>query len=194
MDTFSLAREISTSISESLKDEIHYGYNIPQNITFELAEFKKRDAVIRGLNDAYERNRKRENIEPIQGTATFKSKNELYVVLQDGSKAVYSAPHIVIATGGCPVRPKDIPGAEYGITGDGFFDIEKLPKKIAFVGAGYIAIKLAGVMNTIGVATHMLIPGETFLRNFNPTIQRTLTKRYDDAGVKIHKITKESKR
>ena len=93
----------------------------------------------------------------------------------------------MIATGGCPVRPKDIPGAEYGITSDGFFDIEKLPKKIAFVGAGYIAVELAGVMNAIGVETHMVIRGETFLRNFDPMIQRTLTKRYEDASVKIYK-------
>lgn len=176
------------SISEALKDGIHYGYDIPPNISFDFAEFKKkRDAVIRGLNGAYERNWKRENIELIQGTATFKGEKELEVLLQDGSKVVYSAPHIVIATGGHPVRPKDIPGAEYGITSDGFFEIEQLPKKVAFVGAGYIAVELAGVMNAIGVETHMFIRGETFLRNFDPMIQETLTKRYEDAGVKIHK-------
>lgn len=145
LDAFSSAHGISASISESLKDESHYGYNIPQNITFKFAEFKKkRDAVIKDLNDSYERNWRRENIELIQGAATFKGKNELYVVLQDGSKAVYSASHIVIATGGYSARPKDISGAEYGITSDGFFDIEKLLKKIAFVSAGYIAVELAG--------------------------------------------------
>lgn len=93
----------------------------------------------------------------------------------------------MIATGGYPLKPKDVPGAEHGITSDGFFDIEQLPKKIAFVGAGYIAVELAGVMNAIGVETHMFIRGETFLRNFDPMIQETLTARYENAGVKIHK-------
>lgn len=176
------------SISEALKDGVHYGYNIPQNVSFDFAEFKrKRDAKIKGLNGAYERNWKRENIELVRGTATFKSVKELEVVHEDGNKAVYGAPHIIIATGGYPIKPKDIPGAEYGITSDGFFDIEQLPKKIAFVGAGYIAVELAGVMNAIGVETHLFIRGGTFLRNFDPMIQKTLTKRYEDAGVKIHK-------
>lgn len=58
---------------------------------------------------------------------------------------------------------------------------------MAFVGAGYIAVELAGVMNAIGVETHMFIRGETFLRNFDPMVQETLTGRYEDAGVKIHK-------
>ena len=171
-----------------LKDGVHYGYDIPQNISFNFAEFKKkRDTNIKILNNAYERNWKRENIELVHGTATFKTEKELEVELQDGEKVVYTAPHILIATGGYPVFPKGIKGAEHGITSDGFFAIEELPRKMAFVGAGYIAVELAGVMNAIGVETHMYIRGETFLRKFDPMVQETLTKRYEDAGVKIHK-------
>lgn len=42
-------------------------------------------------------------------------------------------------------------------------------------------------MNAIGVETHMFIRGNTFLRNFDPMVQETLTQRYEDAGVIIHK-------
>ena len=176
------------SISELLKDGVHYGYKIPQDIVFDFAEFKKkRDANIEGLNGAYERNWSRENIDLIHGTATFKSQKEVEVDLGDGKKVIFTAPHILIATGGYPNKPYDIPGAELGITSDGFFDIENLPKKMAFVGAGYIAVELAGVMNAIGVETHLFIRGETFLRTFDPMIQETLTQRYEDAGVIIHK-------
>ena len=41
---------------------------------------------------------------------------------------VYTAKHILIASGGRPKIPNDIPGAEYGITSDGFFQLEDLPK------------------------------------------------------------------
>lgn len=140
-----------------------------------------------GLNGTYERNWKRENIELVHGTATFKGEKELEVELRDGGKVTYTAPHIIIATGGYPIKPANIRGAEYGITSDGFFDIEELPKRMGFVGAGYIAVELAGVMNAIGVETHMFIRGQTFLRHFDPMIQDTLTKRYEDAGVIIHK-------
>jgi len=175
-------------VSEILKDSLHYGYDIPQNIKFNFADFKKkRDENIKGLNGAYERNWNRENIDLVRGTAAFKSREEIEVDIQDGEKAVYSAPHILIATGGYPIKPQGIPGAELGITSDGFFDIEDLPKKMAFVGAGYIAVELAGVMNAIGVETHMFIRGGTFLRSFDPLVQETLTQRYVDAGVIIHK-------
>ena len=177
------------SVAEALKDGVHYTYDVPQNISFNFPEFKKRrDANIKGLNNAYERNWNREGIDLVNGIATFKSAKELEVKLRDGSgTATYTAPHILIATGGHPIKPTDIPGAEHGITSDGFFDIAELPKKMAFTGAGYISVELAGVMNAIGVETHMFIRYNTFLRNFDPMVQETLTKRYEDAGVKIHK-------
>ncbi|MDI1490312.1 MAG: Glutathione reductase [Ramalina farinacea] len=176
------------SVSEMLKDGVHYGYDIPQGIKFNFADFKKkRDDDVKRLNAAYERNWSRENIDLVHGTAIFKSTNEVEVTEKDGGSALYSAPHILIATGGYPVLPKGIPGAEHGISSDGFFDIEELPKKMAFVGAGYIAVELAGVMAAIGVEVHMFIRGETFLRNFDPMVQHTLTQRYEDAGIVIHK-------
>ena len=176
------------AVSEMLKDGLHYGYDIPQDIKFNFAQFKKqRDDEVKRLNGAYERNWNRENIDLVHGTASFKSQKEIEVELPNGDKPVFTAPHILVATGGYPVLPQGIQGSEHGITSDGFFDIEELPKKMAFVGAGYIAVELAGVMNAIGVETHMFIRGETFLRNFDPMVQETLTKRYEDAGVVIHK-------
>lgn len=183
------------SIAEGLKDGAHYGYRIPKDIPFDFAEFKKkRDAKINRLNSAYENNWNREGIELVHGTATFKSQKEIEVEEANGTKTVYTADHILIATGGHPTGPHDIPGSEHGIDSDGFFDIEQLPKKIAFVGAGYIAVELAGVMNAIGVETHLFIRHETFLRNFDPMIQNTLTKRYEDAGIIIHKNHKGFKK
>ena len=176
------------SISEALKDGVHYGYDIPQNIPFDFGKWKRaRDARIKQLNAAYERNWAKENIDLVHGTASFKTAKEVEVEAMDGSKVSYTASKILIATGGHPVLPKGVPGAEYGITSDGFFDIEELPQKMAFVGAGYIAVELAGVMAALGVEVHMFIRGQTFLRSFDPMVQNVLTKRYEDTGVKIHK-------
>jgi glutathione reductase (NADPH) len=176
-------------MAEALRDSIQYGFKTPSNIPFDFASFKKkRDADIEGLNRAYERNWSREGIELIRGTAKFTGPKELEVVYEDGSgKGKFTAKHICIATGGYPSIPKEIPGAEYGITNDGFFEIEELPSKIAIVGAGYIAVEFAGMLNAIGVEVHMFIRGKTFLRSFDPMIQETMTKRYEDVGVVIHK-------
>jgi glutathione reductase (NADPH) len=53
---------------------------------------------------------------------------EKSVELSDGS--VYSGKHILIATGGKPRVPTEYPGAELGITSDGFFELEDLPKLV----------------------------------------------------------------
>lgn len=177
------------SINETLKHGKHYGYDIPKNTPFDYASFvEKRDARIKVLNGIYETNWANEGIELIHGTATFLSKNELEVDCKDGSgKFRVSAPHVCIATGSFPSKPKDIKGAEFGITSDDFFKIKVLPKKMVFVGAGYISVELSGMMNALGVETHMFVRGDKFLRKFDPMIQDTLTRHYEEAGVIIHK-------
>jgi glutathione reductase (NADPH) len=166
-----------------------YGYDIPAGIHFDFTHFKTlRDAAVERNSKSYETNWAREGIELVKGTATFKGPKELEVVLQDGSgKKTFTAPHILIATGGFPVMPTHIEGATHGITSDGFFDIEVLPKKVAVVGAGYIAVEMAGILNALGVEVHMFIRGKTFLRKFDPMIQNTITKRYEDVGIIVHK-------
>lgn len=176
------------SINEMLEAGKHYGYDIPENIKFDYTHFKNsRDAVIKRLNGAYENNWSREGIDLVHGRAKFVDPKTIEVALVDGSgTARYTAPHILLATGGRPSIP-DIPGAEHGITSDGFFEMEELPPKVAVVGAGYIAVELAGVTNAANVETHMFVRGQTFLRKFDPMVQQTMTDRYEATGVKLHR-------
>ena len=44
----------------------------------------------------------------------------------------------------------DIPGIELGADSNDFFEFEALPKKVAVVGSGYIAVELAGILNLLG--------------------------------------------
>lgn len=82
----------------------------------------------------------------------------------------------MVAVGGRPTIPSedDIPGAKYGIDSDGFFDIEEQPKKVVVVGAGYIAVELAGVFNTLGTETHLVIRHDEVLRSFDPMLSEVL--------------------
>ncbi|KAF7628565.1 putative glutathione oxidoreductase Glr1 [Aspergillus flavus] len=175
------------TVNETLHIAEHYGYTIPKDVKIDYGHFKElRDATVKRLNGAYERNWGREGIDLVHGRARFVEPKVIEVANNDGTKARYTAPHILIATGGRPKLP-NIKGAEHGITSDGFFEIEELPPKIAVVGAGYIAVELAGVMGAVGVDTHMFIRGQTFLRKFDPMIQKTMTERYEAAGITVHK-------
>ncbi|MGB5444655.1 MAG: FAD-dependent oxidoreductase, partial [Psychromonas sp.] len=77
-------------------------------------------------------------------------------------------------------------GAEYGITSDGFFALNEQPKRVAVVGAGYIAVEIAGVFNALGSETHLLCRRHTFLREFDTMLSSTLVEVMQEEGPQLH--------
>ncbi|KAH9857582.1 glutathione reductase [Lenzites betulinus] len=159
------------------------GIGAPQ---FDWKTFKPlRDAYIRRLNGIYDNNVAKEGVELHHGLARVLSPSSVQVTRPDGTAYTLNTDRVVVATGGRPTIPSEdeIPGASLGINSDGFFDLEEQPKRVAVVGAGYIAVELAGVLHTLGSEVTMLIRGETVLRTFDPTIGETLTKWMKHTGV-----------
>lgn len=148
---------------------------------------------MRRLNDIYARNLSNDKVEYLHGRAHLLDKNSAEVVLDDGTRETVRAKKILIATGGHPNVPKHIPGSELGITSDGFFDLETLPKRVALVGAGYIAVEMAGMFHHLGSETHLFIRHETFLRTFDPMIQESIVDEYERQGIIIHRNSTQQK-
>lgn len=178
----------AAAIAEAIHDSKAYGFSVETTAPFDWSYFKnKRDAYIKRLNGIYERNLSNDKVEYIHGRASLTGKNEAEITLDDGTKQTIKAKKILLAVGGHPTIPKDIEGAEHGLTSDGFFDIEKQPKKVALVGAGYIAVEFAGMFNALGTETHLFIRHDKFLRSFDPMVQEAITNEYERLGVKLHK-------
>ena len=97
----------------------------------------------------------------------------------------YTAPHILIATGGHALYP-NIPGSEYGITSDGFFELDEVPKRTAVIGAGYIAVEVAGVLNALGSDTHLFVRKDRPLRTFDKDIVDVLVDEMAKSGPTLH--------
>lgn len=57
---------------------------------------------------------------------------------------------------------------------DGFFDIKEQPKKVAVVGAGYIAVELAGIFHALGTEAHLFIRKERAMRSLDPLLSDIL--------------------
>jgi glutathione reductase (NADPH) len=174
-----------------------YKFKGVEKPTFDWAAFKpQRDAYIHKLNGIYASNFDKEGVEYHHGFGRLTSANTVEVTLPDGKgKYTLNTDKICIAVGGHPIIPSDdkIPGASLGIDSDGFFDLEEQPKRVAVIGAGYIAVELAGVFNSLGTETHLVIRGETVLRTFDNTLQETLTPWMEKTGVKIHKTSNVTK-
>jgi glutathione reductase (NADPH) len=141
----------TADVAENLRNAHSYGFRVPgldsapadQPIPFDWPTLKKkRDAYIHRLNGIYEKNLDKDGVDYHSGYARFINKNELEIEQEDGKKYRLESDKIVIAVGGEPTKP-DIEGAEHGITSDGFFELEEQPKRVAVVGAGYIAVEVS---------------------------------------------------
>ncbi|MGL5119690.1 MAG: glutathione-disulfide reductase [Plesiomonas shigelloides] len=139
-----------------------------------------REAYIDRIHQSYERVLGNNKVDVIQGFARFV---DAHTVEVNGEQI--TADHILIATGGYPTRPA-IPGAEYGIDSDGFFALRELPKRVAVVGAGYIAVEIAGVMHALGAETHLVVRKHAPLRSFDPMLVDTLLEVIKTEGPELH--------
>ena len=116
----------------------------------------------------------------ISGHARFVDRKTVEV---DGTR--YSADHIVIATGGQPIVPP-LPGADLGITSDGFFALREQPKKVAIIGGGYIGVELAGVLRALGSEVTLVALEERVLETFDPMIGEVLMREMHRQGIVLH--------
>ncbi len=141
---------------------------------------ESRQAYIGRIHQSYDRVLGNNKITVIKGFGRFKDAHTLEV---NGEEI--TADHILIATGGEPIIPH-IPGAEHGIDSNGFFELNEQPRRVAVVGAGYIAVELAGVMNALGSETHLLVRKHAPLRNFDPLLTDTLVEVMNTEGPQLH--------
>ncbi|PCI53183.1 MAG: glutathione-disulfide reductase [Gammaproteobacteria bacterium] len=167
-------------ISDALKYASDYGFKIEQKGFDWNHLIQNREAYIERIHGAYQRGFDANNVTVIQGFAKFVDKNTVEV-----NGTLYTADHITIATGGRPSIP-DIEGAEFGIDSDGFFALTEQPKSVAVIGAGYIAVELAGVFYALGTQTHLLVRNEKPLRAFDEMLSTTLVEQMAKHGPTLH--------
>ena len=139
-----------------------------------------REAYIGRIHTSFDNVLGNNKVTVIKGFATFVDKNTVSV-----NGETYTADHILIATGGAPTIP-NVPGAEHGIDSNGFFELTEQPKRVAVIGAGYIAVELAGVLHGLGSETHLFVRKESPLRSFDPILIDTLVDVMNTTGPKLH--------
>lgn len=157
-----------------------YGFDVTIN-KFDFATLKaNRQAYIDRIHGSYERGFDNNGVERVYDYARFVDPHTVEVA---GER--YTAPNILIATGGHALYP-NIPGSEYGITSDGFFELDEVPKRTAVIGAGYIAVEVAGVLNALGSDTHLFVRKDRPLRTFDKDIVDVLVDEMAKSGPTLH--------
>ncbi|ENM3731658.1 MULTISPECIES: glutathione-disulfide reductase [Vibrio] len=157
-----------------------YGFDVDVK-NFNWAKLvESRQAYIGRIHQSYDRVLGNNKVHVIKGFAKFVDAKTVEV-----NGELYTADHILIAVGGRPSIP-NIPGAEYGIDSNGFFELNEQPKRVAVIGAGYIAVEIAGVLNALGTETHLFCRKESPLRSFDPMIIETLVEVMNAEGPQLH--------
>ncbi|SHO55494.1 glutathione-disulfide reductase [Vibrio quintilis] len=169
--------QVAEAIKLYAKD---YGFDATLNNFNWSTLVESRQAYIGRIHQSYDRVLGNNKVEVIRGFARFVDAKTVEV---NGEH--YTADHILIAVGGRPSIP-DVPGAEYGIDSNGFFELQAQPKRVAVIGAGYIAVEIAGVLHALGSETHLFCRKQSPIRSFDPMVIETLVEVMKEEGPTLH--------
>ena len=157
------------------------GFDVPAS-KLDWREFiVHRQRYIAGIHDSY---RKRLDIAGILHLPCHGRFIDAHTVETHHGLRVTAA-HVLIATGGKPVRP-DISGAELGLISDDFFNLCDVPHRVAIIGGGYIAVELAGVLQALGSQVEVFVRGSRLVDSFDVELTDELAESLRQHGIHCH--------
>ncbi len=172
----------ASSYRASVGEAVDYGWSADLG-DFEWSKFQTRlHGELDRLENVYQNLLKNSGVDYFLERATIADPHT--IALASGKKI--SAKHILIATGGRPVRPEENFDASLGIVSDDIFNLETLPKSMLIVGGGYIACEFACIMNGLGVETTLYYRGAQILRGFDDEARGLVADQMKSNGVDIH--------
>jgi glutathione reductase (NADPH) len=170
----------ASTYTQAMKQAAAYGWDVKIGV-FDWASFREKlEGELDRLEGIYRQLLENADVDTFDCRATVAGLNE--VQFADGRKV--TAKTILVATGGWPVVP-NIPGAQHVITSNEIFHLNTLPKRILIVGGGYIACEFAGIMNGLGVETHLWYRGNQILRGFDGEARGVIEQGMLDRGVHV---------
>ena len=170
----------AANLAQAVDDAAAFGIPAQRGVTDWNRLVQGRQDYISMINRYWDGYVRDTGITRIDGTATFVDANTIEV-----SGQRYSADHIVVATGGRPIVPP-VPGAELGITSDGFFELAEQPRRVAIIGAGYIGVELAGVLRALGSEVTVVALEARVLETFDDMVSEVLMDEMRKQGIDLH--------
>lgn len=170
----------AAQLAHAVDDAAGFGVPARRETTDWAALVARRDAYVGDIHGYWDQYAERLGITVIHGRARFVGAKQIEV---NGRR--YGAEHIVIATGGKPVVP-GVPGAEFGITSDGFFALTEQPRRVAVIGGGYIGVELAGVLRGLGSEVTVVALEQRLLEVFDPMVSQVLAQEMQRQGIHVH--------
>ena len=170
----------AAGLAHAIDDAPHFGIEATRGRTDWRKLVAGRETYIAAINDYWNGYVDSSDIDRIEGYGRFVDESTVAV-----GEQLYTAPHIVIATGGEPIVPP-LPGAELGITSDGFFALGEQPRRVAVIGGGYIGVELAGLLRALGSKVTLAAMEDRVLERFDPLIGEVLGEEMRRQDIDLH--------
>jgi glutathione reductase (NADPH) len=91
---------------------------------------------------------------------------------------------VLLAAGSIPT-PLKVPGAERVSMSDDFLDLPRMPRRVLFIGGGYISFEFAHVAARAGAEVTVLHRGRRPLEGFDPDLVGQLVRRSQELGIRV---------
>ena len=173
----------ASHVHDEIADAAGFGWTIPEAQFSWPKLIENKDKEIARLSAIYVELLKKSKVQVIEARARVAGP---HTVELDGRRI--TAKFILVATGGHPERP-NIPGIEHSITSNEAFHLPHLPKRVAVVGGGYIALEFAGIFNGLGARTHVLYRGAPVLRGFDDDVRNFVSEEIKKKGIDLRTKT-----
>ena len=161
-----------------------FGWTIG-DVHFDWKKFlASKDQEIARLSGIYTRNLNNAGADLMLGHARFLDPHTLEVT-ENGKPRKVTAAKVLIATGGRPKLPDDVPGIEHVITSEQAFHLKELPKRMVIVGGGYIAVEFACIFHGLGVDVTLVYRGANLLRGFDEDVRSHVAGELNKRGLRV---------
>lgn len=154
-------------------------------IDLEKTQDWKENQVVKRLTGGVESLLKKNKVEIIRGTASFKDNKHLMVTKEDGSTEELEFQQAVISTGTAPIELAEIPFGEKVIDTTGGLGLRKAPESLVIVGGGYVGSQLAGAFSNLGVKVTILEKESHILHFFDEDMSKMVEKNYAKKGIEV---------
>lgn len=169
----------ASRFADGFEDAKGFGWTV-EGAHFDFAALKRaKDQEVARLESIYGDNLSRVGVQSFAGRGTVKGPHE--VALSDGR--VVRSKHILIATGGRPVRPEQTPGIELSETSNDIFEWTQLPKHVVLVGGGYIGVEFACALRKMGCEVTLILRTDRVLPRFDDDLRTALTEAMKQSGI-----------
>ncbi|MDP8916343.1 MAG: FAD-dependent oxidoreductase, partial [Pseudomonadota bacterium] len=172
----------ASEFSRAFKLAQGYGWSEAQS-RFDWPEFMTtKDIEIARLSGIYVSNLQKAGAELIHDRARLA---DAHTIALEKTGRTVTADKILIAVGGRPWLPRDIPGIEHVITSDEAFHIEDKPDRVLIAGGGYIAVEFACIFAGLGAKTTLVYRGPNILRGFDEDVRAHISDEIEKRGVRV---------